>query len=442
MSAHHQAVAPRATHPARQPSWARVMTQHLRLVLNAVLTMVLALGLTLAFGLAGPAALAHKASDAYLRLTQEPGAGVVRLQYSLALKDADLGLPQLDADQNRALTWGELRQALPALGAWVGQGLAWRCAEQDLAAPQWAFESLEQRSDGVYVRMAASLNCSLERDLALNYRLLKDDDPTHRLLVSGQRGAQALAAVAAPGGVAALVLTAASAPAQTPGATTGAAVNTSATSSAWLALRQFFFEGIHHLAIGYDHLAFLLALLLPISLRRRSLADPVALPRLEQERGLQRTQATGLWALVRTVTGFTIGHSITLALATLGLIAPGGNWVEPAIALSIAATAALNLWPQPWARSDLLALVFGLIHGLGFATIVSEAGIAPALIPYALAGFNLGVEAGQLMGVVLWCGLHLLLSSWAGYQRWVVRGGSWLLMLAALALAGVRLYVP
>jgi HupE / UreJ protein len=133
---------------------------------------------------------------------------------------------------------------------------------------------------------------------------------------------------------------------------------------------------------------------------------------------------------VRTVTGFTIGHSITLALASLGwLSAPG--WIEPAIAVTIGVAAWLNLYPQRWLRGDLLALLFGLIHGVAFSEVIREAGIGGTSLLWALAGFNVGVELGQLLGVALWCVVHVWLVRWRGYARWIVRGGSWALLLLA-----------
>ena len=105
--------------------------------------------------------------------------------------------------------------------------------------------------------------------------------------------------------------------------------------------------------------------------------------------------------------------------------------MEPAIAITIGISALLNLYPVRWVRGDVLALGFGLIHGLGFSSIMREAGVGGPLLPWALAGFNIGVEAGQLVGVALWSVLHLLLVRWALYDRIVVRGGSWALLALA-----------
>ncbi|CAN7429732.1 HupE/UreJ family protein [Acidovorax sp. LjRoot66] len=368
---------------------------------------------------AAPSAWAHKASDAYLRVAgageADPArADAVALQLSLALKDVDAALDLLDADGDRQLTWGEIRQATPAVAAWVGQGIRWQCGDAVLA-PAWRFEALEQRTDGRYIRMAAALDCAATQALALDYRLMQGIDPTHRLLVSGQLGGQPLAAVLAPDGRSRTDL-------RTVG---GSTVESEAATarSAPATLAHFVSEGVHHILEGYDHLAFLLALLLPITLLRR---HAVA----------QATAPSGPWggvkALLLTVTSFTVGHSVTLVLAGLGWVTVSGNWVEPAIAISIGISALLNLFPVKGLRSDLLALCFGLVHGLGFSGALVEAGVSGGLLVWALAGFNLGVEAGQLMVVAVWCAVSLLLARWAGYRTVVVKGGSVALIVLSL----------
>ena len=355
---------------------------------------------------------AHKASDAYAVLAGGEPSGAVTLQLSLAVKDLDAALPALDADNNREMTWGELRLGMAQITTWAAQGVALRCDAQAVQ-PAWVFESMEQRADGAYVRLAAQLACAAGQTLALDYQLMKDLDPTHRLLIAGSLDGKPVAAVLAPQGRSALALRGTEA--------AGAAGTTAAalpqTGPAILA--HFLPEGVHHIATGYDHLAFLLALLLPVMLGRQAPGGGPALP-----------HRPGLRALITTVTGFTVGHSITLVLATLGLIASPG-WVEPAIAITIGISALLNLYPVRWVRGDVLALGFGLIHGLGFSSIMREAGVGGPLLPWALAGFNIGVEAGQLVGVALWSVLHLLLVRWALYDRIVVRGGSWALLALA-----------
>jgi hypothetical protein len=376
-----------------------------RLLLRLLLRLVLRLLLTITLCCAAPWVTAHKASDAYLQL-QDGGESTLSVKFSMALRDLDAAFDALDADNNRAITWAEVQNTLPQITSWLAQGLQLHCGDQPLPL-LWKFDALEQRSDGVYVRWQAPSRCP-QGTVGVDYSLMRTLDATHRLIASGSLRSQAVAGVVSP---------------QTLGRVLLAGTGGAQGPSGWPVLQQFFPQGVHHIATGYDHLAFLLALLLPIMLWRRN------------TQGAQDTQSAqgrqGLMALLRTVTGFTLGHSVTLGAASLGLIT-SPNWVEPAIAATIAASALLNLYPLRWLRGDVLALGFGLIHGLGFSNLMSEANVSASLLPWALAGFNLGVEAGQLVGVALWCAVHWAVARFGWYHKVVVRGGSWALLLLAL----------
>jgi hypothetical protein len=143
-------------------------------------------------------------------------------------------------------------------------------------------------------------------------------------------------------------------------------------------LAAFVPAGVRHIAIGPDHVLFLVGLLLlGGSLRRLALI----------------------------VTAFTLGHSATLSLAALGMVTPPASVVEPAIALSLVLVAADNLMAggEDPGRRDLrpwLAGAFGLVHGFGFAAVLREIGLPQGALGWSLLGFNLGVELGQLLLVV------------------------------------------
>ncbi len=139
-------------------------------------------------------------------------------------------------------------------------------------------------------------------------------------------------------------------------------------------LWRYFLAGIEHIAIGYDHIAFLFAV---IVLGRR------------------------FWPLFAVVTAFTVAHSITLSLAVLEVVTLPSRWVEIAIAASIVYVAAENFFVTDIRRRWWLTFAFGLIHGFGFASVLRDYGIPSDRIVPVLAGFNLGVEAGQLMIVLV-----------------------------------------
>ncbi len=144
--------------------------------------------------------------------------------------------------------------------------------------------------------------------------------------------------------------------------------------SAWQTVQQYIVSGIEHIAIGYDHIAFLLAV---IVLGRH------------------------LWPLVKVVTAFTIAHSITLTVAVLGIVSLPSALVEALIAASIVYVAAENFFVKDIRHRWWLTFAFGLIHGFGFASVLRDYGLPENAIGLALASFNVGVEIGQLLIVVL-----------------------------------------
>jgi hydrogenase/urease accessory protein HupE len=137
---------------------------------------------------------------------------------------------------------------------------------------------------------------------------------------------------------------------------------------------SFFTMGIEHILTGYDHLVFLLGLVV-IGGKPRS--------------------------VLVVVTAFTVAHSITLGLAVLGVWAPSPRLVEPAIALSIAYVGVENFFVRDISKRWRITFPFGMIHGFGFAGALREASLSRADVAPALVLFNLGVEAGQIAVLAL-----------------------------------------
>ncbi len=158
--------------------------------------------------------------------------------------------------------------------------------------------------------------------------------------------------------------------------------------SGWEIARTYTVLGVEHILTGYDHLLFVFGLLFLVGFQRR---------------------------LIWTITAFTTAHSVTLASAALGILTLRSPPVEASIALSIVLVVAEALNPrQTLARRwpALLAFLFGLVHGLGFAGALKDVGLPQNYLPTALFTFNLGVELGQLFTV----GVAWLL--WVALKRW------------------------
>lgn len=158
--------------------------------------------------------------------------------------------------------------------------------------------------------------------------------------------------------------------------------------SALTVIGRYVVSGIEHIWIGYDHIAFLIALLL---------------------------WARELWPVVKVVTAFTVAHSITLALAVLDIVSLPGNIVEPMIAASIVWVAAENFFSDNIGRRWKVTFLLGLVHGFGFAGVLRDYGLPPDALGLALASFNIGVEIGQvaivLVAVPVLLGIDRLMKS-------------------------------
>jgi hypothetical protein len=205
------------------------------------------------------------------------------------------------------------------------------------------------------------------------------------------------------------------------GATWTQPLEPSVLATGWRFLR----EGVGHVLIGYDHIAFLLLLLLP-SVLRASSSGWVA-------------QASGrqvLRDLLKIVTVFTVAHSVTLGLAATETIRVPAQPIEVAIAGSIVVAGLLNLFPAAARWRMPLALVFGFVHGFGFANALQGIDVSGYRLAPLLAGFNLGVEVAQLLIVAAALPVLWLLSRKRSYARRVMpalsvatalTGGVWLI---------------
>ncbi|WP_291013003.1 HupE/UreJ family protein [Hydrogenophaga sp.] len=352
--------------------------------------------------LCGPV-LAHKASDSYLRLDVQ-GAQVSG-QWDIALRDIDFALG-LDADGNGEITWGELRARHDAVAAWAFSALT---LERGGACPlQVTQHQVDEHTDGTYAVLTFAGTCPAETgDLALDYRLLFDLDGLHRGLLRLDLDGLTHSTVIAPD--------------------SRRQTFSGESVSRLVQFGRFLVQGVWHIWIGFDHILFLLSLLLPVVMVRVN----------GGWRGVDRL-GESVREVLWVVTSFTVAHSITLSLAALGFISLPSRLVESAIALSVVLAAFNNIVPLFNRRRWLVAFVFGLIHGFGFASVLAELGLPQDTLVLSLVAFNLGVEAGQLTIVVALLPVIFWLRHTAFYRWGVLVGGSLLIMLLALVWLAER----
>ena len=358
-------------------------------------------------------AQAHKPSDSYLTMSVPKDGADVAVRWDIALRDLDYVL-QLDRDNDGALTWGEVRARGDDITKYATVNLTLTNKDKPCLLSTAAPMQLDKHSDGTYAVLSLTAACgaAITEALQVKYSLLFDVDPSHRGLVQWL----------APGEKEALsvILGTESAtqklPLQAP--------------SAWETFQQYVVEGAFHIWIGYDHILFLLSLLLPAVL----IFSKVGGENAKKITLIQPAPSflAALKEVLKVVTAFTLAHSITLSLAALGVVSLPSRWVESAIAASIIVAALQNIRGVVDSKRWVMAFGFGLIHGFGFASVLADLGLPQNALITALVGFNVGIEGGQLAIVAVFMPLAFWLRSTKFYQVGIFKWGSVLIALLAL----------
>ncbi|RLB49667.1 MAG: hypothetical protein DRJ42_20515 [Deltaproteobacteria bacterium] len=335
------------------------------------------------------AAQAHLGSTKYLDVELGPGGATALVAVEAVDASMELGL----GEEVREAEAAALRARSAEVRRWISEGVRLSGAGGPCGVDAGPVTAVT-RDERAYLEVTLSFTCPGGGPYTLRDDTIFADDPQHeafvRVLSSGETDARILrrgrqeAAIGSP------------------------------PSSAELA-GLYFTEGAIHLVTGYDHVLFLLSLMLAAGLvaardgRRKALADIALL-----------------------VTAFTLGHSVTLAAAALEWVVLPSRLVESAIALSIVAVAGLNI-VAPAARRPMpyLAVGFGLVHGFGFSAVLAEQGLPGSQRVLALVAFNVGIEVAQLAFVAAFMVPLGALAKWEGYERVVVRGGSGVIAVIA-----------
>lgn len=347
------------------------------------------------------AVFAHKPSDSclYLDLRGER----IKVQWDIALRDLEYALG-LDINQDGAITWGELKSRHEAIAAYALGRLAISSGDQTCRLGPIT-HLVARHSDGAYAVLQFAADCQTPSRLQLDYHLFFDLDPSHRGLLRITLASATQTAVLSP---------------ERP-----RLVLEVDHPRLWAQFLDYWREGIWHIFIGFDHILFLFSLLLPAGLIRQG--------------GHWRESGrlhSALLEVTGVVTAFTLAHSLTLALAVLGWMQLPGRLVESAIAGTVLLVALNNLYPVVTSRRWLAAFVLGLIHGFGFASVLTDLGLTSHSLALALVGFNLGVETGQLVLVAGFLPVALLLRrcAWCYYSVVLPLGSLTVVVIAGLWL--------
>lgn len=353
--------------------------------------------LCLLLGIGGMPAEAHKPSDSYLALRSDGKS--VEGQWDIALRDLDFAIG-LDANGDGEITWGELRARHADIAAYALARLA-VVADGKPCSLRAVRHRVDTHTDGAYEVLYFGADCSATpRVLRVTYRLFFDLDPQHKGLLKLDANGLTRSAIF--------------------GISNAEQQFDLARASRVEQFLDYGREGVLHIWAGFDHILFLLSLLLPAVLVRHGKAwQPVSSLR------------PAFVEVLKVVTAFTLAHSITLSLATLQVVTLPSRWVESAIAASVVVAAVGNIFVFVERRRWAIAFVFGLIHGFGFAAVLADLGLPRDVLLLALVGFNLGVEVGQMVIVAGFLPVAFVLRETWLYRRATLLGGSLAIALTA-----------
>jgi len=202
--------------------------------------------------------------------------------------------------------------------------------------------------------------------------------------------------------------------------------------SVWKGFIAMIKQGVWHIWIGIDHILFLLALILPSVVRRK-----------KKQLDKDGNPSFSIWGwepvlkfkpafmyIIKVITFFTLAHTITLTLASLKLVILPSQLVESIIAFSIGLAAFHNIKPIFKGRDWVIAFVFGLFHGFGFASVLSDLGLTGEYLTLSLLGFNIGVEIGQLVIITLIFPILFMIRKLKLYPKILVFGSALLIVIS------------
>ncbi len=331
-------------------------------------------------------AQAHETTRSYLDITRQ-GADVTAT-LRVAFRDIEV-VVWIDENLDGQVTWAEADRRLDAVAAYATSTLTLTAGGNCSLTRTAAGAGASQDGGIEYLDVGFSGQCpSATAPLTVASRLFAEVDPDHRMFLSSGQTTAILRASAPE-----VVIATDAAP-----------------GSLWETARSYFTAGVEHLLTGPDHIVFLLLLILP------------AITALTSARAAASQ-------ILLAVTGFTVAHALTLTAASTALLRPPTDLISGLVAVSIILTAVDNIRPFLPGPRAASAGFFGLIHGYGFATILTGANLSGTQFATALVSFNLGIEAAQVM---------LVLGT--AFALYALRGGQTLLIAGSAAGSAAGVY--
>ena len=340
---------------------------------------------------------AHQTSLALLNVTVQDEKNIIG-SYKLALQDAQL-LVNLDSNFDQKVTWKEILEQEKILKNEIQTHLMIKTNIRPCTLTFDKSMLLDTLDSNKYLHFDFKVSCEEKIEvLNLHYSLLFDKDSMHKAYVNITANTNNYNTLFSEDKLEVFI--------------------DLKKSSIWATFYEFIKQGVIHIFIGIDHILFLVALLLPSVLFR------------EQKKWQVNSSLKSTFVnVLKIVTAFTIAHSITLTLTILGFISLPSWIVEAFIAFSVVLAAINNFTGTIEKRLWILVFIFGLIHGMGFASVLLDLELKESVLAISLLGFNLGVELGQIAIVSLLVPFIYLLRKQVWYVPIVLYFGSFLIVL-------------
>ncbi|WP_232369598.1 MULTISPECIES: HupE/UreJ family protein [unclassified Alteromonas] len=339
----------------------------------------------------------HELSNGYLTLKNSSSESLLG---ELLLKPEDIGRAAgLDINNDGSLTWGEVNRNHNVANDYIQKHLVIRGSETRCSISV-APPSLREISAESLLAYPLSVNCASLNEVSIQYTGIVNNFPTHKLLTT----------LTLSDSTNVHVLT-----------DERPLITVSAGENNWISqFNEMVYQGIWHIFIGLDHILFLVATLLTVNLYREN-----------KSWVKKHSKQHIIKSTVILVSTFTLAHSITLTATALNVITLESRIVELGIAISVVVTAINNVYPVIM-RLGFITFGFGLLHGMGFASVFGDLNAQSNSLVVSVLAFNLGVEIGQLAIIVLLLPLLILLRNIKLYSKAIMPIASSIIALVAI----------
>jgi len=339
---------------------------------------------------------AHQLSTAYLNADLND-KGLITGQLQIRLYDLEQAIG-LDRNIDHKLSWGEVLSRQAAIQQWLKRALNISRSNQICVTNHIGKLQIDAHFNENYLVIPLTFQCGNKGKVDIEYEGLFKFDSEHKLLINLSTKEHSFSRVISN--------------------KQNRTVLDIVSGNRLETFKEFMLEGITHIWIGIDHILFVLCLLFAAVIYGE-----------KNLKGKIKTQKLIL-SVLKIITAFTLAHSLTLSVTALNWLHISSRWVEVSIALTVLLTAINNIMPI-MTRFISITFAFGLLHGMGFASVLRELGLDNKHQILSILAFNVGVELGQIVLILLMLPLLIILKNKAKFANQLLKASSGLIAIIA-----------